>query len=156
MQQLVEQAKWILSNGVVLADSRQAETAEFDLGELITQTLAARPASIEPPVDLTLDPDLPLIHLDPGFARALIENILGLFRQLATATCPLQIRTSASGSGVEIDLFTAAPGYRSLTSLPPGSSLSIDCARRIAAIHGGSSAIDVDPLLGIRLRVMLP
>jgi signal transduction histidine kinase len=156
IQELVEQSNWILSSGVGLVETRRAEPVPVDLDELITQTLSGRPASIDSPVELALEPDLPLVHLDPGFARTLIENILGLFRQLATTAQPLEIRTFQAASGIEIQFFTAAQGYRSLTSLPPGSTMSLDYVQRIAAMHGGSSTISIDPQTGIRLRVMLP
>jgi len=100
--------------------------------------------------------DLPLIELDPGYGRALIENLLGLFRQVATDANPVHLRTRAGAEGVEIDVSTAAPGYRSIASLPPGSALSLDCAQRVAAMHGGSSSHSIDPAGGIRVRVMLP
>lgn len=156
IQQLVEQSNWILSNGLALADSRAAAPETVDLAELITQTISSRPASLDPPVNCDLAPDLPLVHLDPGFGRALIENILGLFRQLATEKYPVLLRTSTVTNGVEIEVSTAVPGYRSIVALPPGSALSLDCASRIAILHGGSCVHSVDPVGGIRVRVMLP
>jgi signal transduction histidine kinase len=156
VQQLVEQSNWILSNGVELADSRLAAPVPIDLGELIAQTVAGRPASVDPPVKLELSADLPVVQLDPWFARALIENILGLFRQLAAEEHPTLLRTTAAGTGVEIDASTAAPGHRSIESLPPGTALSLESARHIATLHGGSCTWTIDPASGIRVRVMLP
>jgi hypothetical protein len=139
-----------------LADSRPTAPQATDLEELITHTILARPASIDPPVQCEMSPDLPLIELDPAYGRALIENLLGLFRQVATDANPVQLRASTGAEGVEIDVSTAAPGYRSVASLPPGSELSLDCAQRVAAMHGGSSQHSIDPASGIRVRVMLP
>jgi signal transduction histidine kinase len=160
LQQLVEQSNWILSNGLSLADARHAVPEAIDLEELITQTIAARPASLDPPAIIELAGDLPLVRLDPGLGRALIENIFGLFRQLATAAHPVRVGTSAvSGMASNMAVFevsTSAPGYRSIPALPPGSALSLDSAQRIAALHGGSCTCSVDPLSGIRVRVMLP
>ncbi len=156
IQQLVEQSNWILSNGLGLADLRRPLPQGVDLGELIAQTISARPPSLDPPVSCEFAPGLPPVHLDPGFGRALIENILGLFRQVATDAHLVQLRTSASANGVELDVSTSAPGYRSLASLPPGSAISLDCAQRMAAMHGGSCSCSIDPASGIRVRVMLP
>jgi len=156
IQQMVEQSNWILSNSLGLADRRSVEPAMIDLAELITEIVATRPASIDPPVDCEFEADLPEVQLDPGFGRALIENILGLFRQIATEAYPVRLRISADAAGVIMDVSTTAPGYRSVASLPPGSALSLDCAQRIAAMHGGSSNHSVDPVSGIRVRVMLP
>jgi K+-sensing histidine kinase KdpD len=156
VQQLVEQSNWILSNGLGLADPRPAEPETVDIEELITQTIAARPGSIDPPIHCELAAALPLVRLDPGYGRALIENLLALFRQLATEAHPVELRTGTGATGVAIEMSTRAPGYRSIASLPPGSALSLDCAGRIAAMHGGSSNCWIDPVSGIRVRVMLP
>ncbi len=156
VQQLVEQSNWILSNGIALADPRAIAPEAIDLEELIAQTVAARSPSLDPPVDLEFQSNLPLAHLDPGFARALIENIFGLFRQLATAAHPVHARTAAVENALELEVSTSVPGYRSLLALPPGSGLSFDCAERIARLHGGEYSCSVDPASGIRVRVMLP
>jgi K+-sensing histidine kinase KdpD len=156
VQQLVEQSNWILSNGLGLADPRPADPETIDIEYLITEAISCRPASIDPPVHCELADDLPLVPLDPVYGRALIENVLGLFRQIATEAYPVQLRTSSEGNGIEIDVSTSVPGYRSIASLRPGSALSLDCAQRIATIHGGSSSHSIDPVSGIRVRVMLP
>jgi K+-sensing histidine kinase KdpD len=156
VQQLVEQSNWILSNGLGLADARPADPITLDLEELITEAISGRPASIDPPVHCDLASDLPLVQLDPSYGRALLENILELFRQVATDMHPVRLRTSAGINGVAIDVSSAVPGYRSVASLPPGSVLSLDCARRVAEMHGGSCNYWIDPSGGIRVRVMLP
>jgi signal transduction histidine kinase len=156
IQQLVEQSNWILSNGLGLTDPRRPVPESMDLAELITETIAARPASIDPPLLSELEANLPPVELDPLYGRSLIENVLGLFRQLATEMYPLRLRTKAAADGIEMEASTGVPGYRSVASLPPGSVLCLDCAQRIAAIHGGSLNYSVDPVAGIRVRVMLP
>jgi K+-sensing histidine kinase KdpD len=156
IQQLVEQSNWILSNGLGFLDARAAAPETIDLEELITHVISARPVSLDPPVECDFAHALPLVQLDPGFGRAMIENLLGLFRQLATETHRVCIRTRVLENGVELEVSSAAPGYRSIASLPPGSALSLDSARRIAVLHGGSCTHAIDPASGIRVRVMLP
>jgi K+-sensing histidine kinase KdpD len=156
VQQLVEQSNWILSNGLGLADPRPADPEPINIEYLITEAVSNRPASLDPPVQCELAADLPLLRLDPVYGRALIENVLGLFRQIATEAYPVDLRIRSEGDGIELNVSTSAPGYRSIASLPPGSALSLDCAHRIAAMHGGSSNYSIDPVCGIRVRVMLP
>jgi K+-sensing histidine kinase KdpD len=156
LQQLVEQSNWILANGLGLADPRPVDPETIDIETLIAEAISSRPASIDPPLQCELADDLPLVPLDPVYGRALIENVLGLFRQIATEAHPVELRTRSEGNGIEIDVSTSVPGYRSIASLPPGSALSLDCAQRIAAIHGGSTSHSIDPVSGIRVRVMLP
>ncbi len=156
IQQLVEQSNWILSNGLGLSDPRPVEPEAVDIDELITHTISARPASIDPPVECELAGNLPPVELDPVYGTSLLENILGLFRQIATEAHPVKLRTSSAATGIAIDVSTAVPGYRSVASLPPGSALSLDCARRVAEMHGGSCHLFIDPMTGIRVQVMLP
>jgi signal transduction histidine kinase len=155
VQQLVEQSNWILSSGLGLLDPRRAAPETVGVEELITVAVSGRPAS-DPPVECELAAGLRLVQLDPGYGRALIENLLELFRQVATETHPVRLHTSTGVNGVAIDLSSAVPGYRSVASLPPGSGLSLDCARRVAEMHGGSCNYWIDPAGGIRVRVMLP
>ena len=135
--------------------SRRAAPETVDVGNWITEAISGRPAS-DPPVECELAASLPLVELDPGYGRALIENILELFRQVATDTHPVRLSTSAGANGVAIDVSSTVPGYRSIASLPPGSALSLDCARRVAEMHGGACNYWIDPAGGIRVRVMLP
>jgi signal transduction histidine kinase len=156
IQQLVEQSNWILANSLGLTDPRTAAPETIDLEALITDVISARPVSLDPAVECDFAPGLTRVRLDPGFARALIENLLGLFRQIATSAHPAKICTRITQDGVELEVSTAAPGYRTVASLPPGSALSLDSARHIAILHGGSCACSVDPASGIRVRVVLP
>ena len=156
IRQLVEQSNWILSNGLSLTDPRPAAPETADLHELLAQALSSRPLLTDPPFKCDLASALPFAHLDPAYGRALIENLLGLFRQLATDTHPALLRTAAAGNGVELQISTAAPGYRSVATLPPGAELSLDCVRHVAILHRGSCNYSIDPVSGIRVRVMLP
>lgn len=157
LQKLVEQSNWILTSGLQLTDPSPVAPEPTDLEELITQTVSSRPAGIDQPLQLELAGDLPLVRLDPGLARALIENLLMLFRQLATDDHPVVLRTSGCmGRGVMLEMETAATGYRSENALVPGATLSLDGARRIVEAHGGSLESHVDAASGIRLCVVLP
>lgn len=160
LQQLVEQSNWILTCGLQLADQTPLAPQPLDLEELITQTISARTSRGDPQPRLELSGALPLVRLDPGRGRALIENLLALFLQVASEVHPVRLRTAAAeaggAGGVLLEISTAAPGYRSETALGPGSALGLECARRIVDAHGGSFAVDVDPVSGIHLRAVLP
>lgn len=160
LQQLVEQSNWILACGLQMADPTPLAPEPLDLEELITQTISARTSRGDPQPRLELSGALPLVRLDPGRGRALIENLLPLFLQVASEAHPVWLRTSVKdtdgGGGLLLEISTAAPGYRSEAALGPGSALGLECARRIVEAHGGSLAVDVDPVSGIRLRAVLP
>ena len=156
LQQLVEQSNWILTSALQLADDTPFAPQPLNLEELIIQTVNARRAEGEPRVQLELAGGLPLVSLDPGRGRILFENLLTLFRQLASDLYPIRVTTAAEERGVSLGIACAIPGYRSEASLGPGCSLSIQSARRVVEAHGGTFNIQVDAASGVSLKVVLP
>jgi len=156
LQQLVEQSNWILTCALQLADSTPFTPQALNLEELIIQTVNSRTVQGEPRIYLELAGGLPLVNLDPGRARTLLENLLTLFRQFASDLHPVRITTAADEGGVSLGIASAIPGYRSEASLGPGCSLSLQSARRVVEGHGGSFNIHVDAASGVSLKVVLP
>jgi signal transduction histidine kinase len=164
LQQLVEQSDWILSNGLQLNGPVSTSPVPLDFEELLTDVIASQSWPLACAPHLELAGGLPLTRVDPGLGRALAANLLMLFRQLAAESYPAMVRTaaaatSASGSacgGIVIEMETSAPGYGSEAALGPGGVLSVDSARKIVEAHGGWLECTVDPIVGIRVRVMLP
>ena len=156
LQQLVEQSNWILTSALQLADETPLAPLPVNLEELIIQTVNSCAVQGEPRIHLELAGGLPLVNLDPGRGRALLENLLTLFRQLASDLHPVRITTAAGEGGVSFGIASAIPGYRSEASLGPGCSLSIQSARRVVEGHSGSLSIHVDAVSGVSLKVVLP
>ena len=156
LQQLVEQSNWILTSALQLADNTPLAPQPLKLGELIIQTVNAITAHGDRRIHLELAGGLPLVNLDPGRGRALLENLLTLFRQLASDLHPVRVTTAAGEGGVSLGIATAIPGYRSEASLGSGCSLSIQSARRVVEAHGGTLNIHVDAASGVSLKVVLP
>ncbi len=151
LQQLVEQSNWILTSALQLADASPLAPQLVDLEELVTRAVGEDFA-----VRLELAGGLPLVRLDPGRGRALVENLLLLFRQVASDLHPVRVRTAKSDSGVLLAMTKAVPGYRSEAGLGPGCGLSIESARRVVALHGGTFRIHVDAVSGVGVEVVLP
>ena len=156
LQRLVEQSNWILSCALQLADATPLAPQLMNLEELVTQAVAARGVREDAGIRLELAGGLPLVRLDPGRGRALLENLLVLFRQVASDLHPVRVATSAGGGGVVLTMATAAPGYRSAAALGPGCGLSIESARRVVEAHGGTFSMHVDALSGVGVMVVLP
>ena len=156
LQQLVEQSNWILSCALQLADQTPLAPQPLNLEELIIQTVNARAAQGDPPIYLDLAGRLPLVNLDPGRGRTLLENLLTLFRQVAGDLHPVRVRTSAPEGRVSLGIASAIPGYRSEASLGSGCGLSIQSARRVVDLHGGTFSMQVDAASGVSLTVVLP
>lgn len=156
LQQLVEQSNWILTSALQLADETPLAPLPLNLEELIIQTVNSCTVQGEPRIHLELAGGLPLVSLDPGRGRALLENLLTLFRQLASDLHPVRMTTAAGEGGSSFGIATAIPGYRSEASLGPGCGLSIQSARRVVEGHGGTFSIHVDAARGVSLKVVLP
>jgi signal transduction histidine kinase len=161
LQHLVEQSDWILSNGLHLTEPLTVSPEVLDFEELLTEVISSRGWPPERLPLLELAGNLPRVRVDPGLGRALVGNLLMLFRQLAAESHPAILRTRAQlgqaiSGGIALEMETAAPGHGSEASLGPGGILSLESARRIAVAHGGSLHCTVDPIAGIRVRVMLP
>jgi C4-dicarboxylate-specific signal transduction histidine kinase len=156
LQQLVEQSNWILSSGLQLAECAPAAPQSIDLEELVTDAVALQSARGDGIVRLELGGKLPLAKLDPGQGRAMIVNLLTLFRLVSTEKNPVTVRTSAGSAGQAVlEMFTAVHGYHTEASLGAGAALGLACARRTVESSGGSLSLSVDPVAGIRLTVML-
>jgi len=151
LQQLVEQANWILTSALQLADAAPLAPQLMDLGVLVTQVTGGDSA-----IRLDLAAGLPMVRLDPGRGRALLENLLLLFRQVASDLHPVRVSTAKIDGGVVLAFATAVPGYRSKGSLGPGCGLSLESARRVVALHGGGFSIHVDAVSGVGVEVVLP
>jgi len=149
LQELVEQSNWILTCALQLADATPLAPQAVDLETLVRQVADST-------IRLELAGRLPLVRLDPGRGRALLENLLLLFRQVATDLHPVRIRTAMSDGGVLLTMATAVPGHRSEAGLGPGCGLSIESARRVVVLHGGAFRIHVDAVSGVGVEVMLP
>jgi len=156
LQQLVEQSNWILTSALQLADAVPLAPQPVNLDELVTQAVAARAFYSEPAIRLELASGLRQVRLDPGRGRTLVENLLLLFRQLASDLHLIRITTSTSDGGVVLAIASAVPGYRSEAALGPGCGLSIASARRVVEAHGGEFSLQVDAVSGISVKVVLP
>jgi len=152
LQRLIEQANWILSCGLRLADASPMAPEPLDLEELITQTVASRIAEGGRPPRLDLAGGLPLVRLDPGRARFLVEHLLAMMDGVSDAAHPVCVQTSRVASpqrGTALDLAlelatdTRNPGLDAC--LGAGASMGIECARRIVEAHGGKFQIEFEP-----------
>jgi signal transduction histidine kinase len=160
LQQLVEQSDWILSNALHVTDALAVAPDAADLEELLKEVISSRGWGSDRGFSLDLAGNLPQVQLDPVLGRALVGNLLTLFRQLVTESYPAVVRTLPPGEGVSgilvLEMESAVPGYSSETMLGPGGALSLESARKIIAAHGGSLEYTIDPAVGIRVRVTLP
>jgi signal transduction histidine kinase len=160
LQRFIEQANWILSCAVQLADTSPISPQLIDLEELITQIVAARTSDGGAPVQLHLAGDLPLLGLDPGRARHLVESLLAMMTRGTYPKHMLRVYTSRGG-GVDLEFAIDLPEPSPEGCFGAGASLGLESAQRIAELHGGSfetrfGVTELDPAGAARVRITFP
>ena len=156
LQQLIEQANWMLTSGLQLADETPLAPEPADLTLLITQAAARIGSHATPAFRLELAANLPLILLDPVRGKVWMENLLTLFQQWSSTRHVASVTTSQNGGWVRLVIATMAPGHRSESTLGPGCGLSLASARRVVAAHHGTFELKISPTSGIVLNIELP
>ena len=163
LQRLIEQANWILSCGLQLADSSRMNPEPVDLEELITQAVASRVAEGGSLPHLDLAGGLPLVRLDPGRAQFLIAHVLAMLGRASDAGYPVRVRTACGPAGLSLEFAVETRCQTPEACLGAGASMGIECARRIVEAHGGTLAIEFDaaplefdPSSNVRVRILFP
>ncbi len=151
IQRLVEQSNWIVTSAQQLAEPVRLSLQPLRIERLVEEILAERSTPGDAP-ETEIQPGLPAVSLDPAMARALLINLLMLFRCIARPGCPARLALRGDGA-VTLELATDADGYKSEASLGPGAALGLESARRMVAAQGGSLDLRIDPGQGVRLRV---
>lgn len=149
LQRLIEQANWILSCAVQLADASPMIPEPLDLQKLITQAVASHIAEGGAPPRLDLAGGLPPVRLDPGRARFLIEHLLAMMSRVSDPAHPVRVRTSRGaspelGMALDVAILLAAdtPSEGTEACFGAGAAMGIECARRIVEAHGGTFQIE--------------
>jgi len=157
LQRLVEQANWILNCALQLADASPLSPEPLDLEELITQTVASRAAvGCEPP-RLDLAGCLPLVRLDPGRARQMIDTLLAMLSRASAPGHPVGVRTSPDAvAGVVLELAMDAGPEGPEACFGAGANFGIESVRRTVDAHGGRFHIGQDASAGVIVRIVFP
>lgn len=166
MQQLVQQANWILNDSLHLLQAGPPQMKPVDLDELITQCLFDRARRQRLSVHLDLGPTLPPVNLDPEQARHLLQNLLHFFRQASNEDTTVSLRTMAEGDSVSLSFSCVVPAssdidvaslFEAFSSHPPvGSGLSLASVRRIVEAHHGTLTALLGPDRLFSVTVSLP
>jgi signal transduction histidine kinase len=165
LQQLVQQASWILSDAVDYLQASPPSPQTIDLGEFLTEAVRDADHGGEPWVTLELSPQPALVRLDPEQAKHLLRNLLFFFRQMSKPEPEVVIRTGRMDEGVWVEFSAAGADCTAADleemfqpfspHLPAGSGLALASVRRIVEVHHGRMDIRFEAPDTLRLAVVL-
>lgn len=143
------------------------------LGELV-EAARARALLVYPndPLELDVDPELPLIEGDASLLRRVVDNLVDNARKYSEPQSLVSIRLRSLGEGVELAVIDRGMGIdaadlphiftpffradRSRTRKTGGVGLGLALVRRIVTAHGGQIEVESHIGQGTEVRVTLP
>lgn len=153
-----------------IADVQRFDTNGWALHRTMTNVRALIDAMV-PTFDsgaraVTVSGDGPLVNVDPGLLRRIIENLVRNVMQHTPDGSPIIINTDSNSTGSNITVEDAGPGVADgikdrvfdpfSSGKAGGSGLGLALVQRFAAAHGGRAWVEDVPGGGARFRVNLP
>jgi two-component system sensor histidine kinase KdpD len=116
------------------------------------------PALNAHPVQLDLDPALPLLEFDAVLIERVLGNLLDNAARHAPPGTPLAVEARVQGEVAEIGVRDAGPGFAdaALADASATQGLGLAICQAIVAAHGGSLRRENLPQGGARVRFTLP
>ena len=147
LQQVIQQANWILSDAVHFLQASPPHPEVIDLDEFLSESVRETARGEKMWVHISLCPRPTLVRLDPDQARHLLRSTLLFFGQACKPDPRLWVRTSVVDSEVRIE-FEGTGANRTVEELesmfdpfsahlPASSGLALASVRRITETHGG-------------------
>ncbi|ATB28554.1 sensor histidine kinase [Melittangium boletus] len=142
--------------------------------QVLMDKAAARFRSARPEhrLDVTMDPGLPVLEVDPVLLRRAIDNLLDNAGKYSEPHTTVRLRARPSSAGLEVEVADEGIGIdakdmeqlftpffrsdRSRARKTGGVGLGLALARRIVVAHGGSLSLESQPGQGTTARVTLP
>lgn len=168
IQQLVQQANWIVDDAVHFLHASPSNPSAVALDEVITQILADRSRGRRLNLHLELGPEPCLASIDPQQAQHMLTNLLALFRQIAQPETPISVSTDVHFGESRVRLSCVAPGVTRedverrfdpfCQHSPAGTGLALASAKSIVERHRGVLELDAGEgqrvTLSIRFRAL--
>ena len=166
MQQVIQQANWILSDSIHFLQATPPSAEIVELDELISDSVSEAVYGGQNWVDLELSTEPTLVRLDAEQGCHLLRNVLFFFRQICGHDSRIRLRTSTANGWVQVELQAGSVDVpvKDLDSmfepfnphLPAGSGLALASVRRIAEVHGGRTEFHSGDDGGLQLIVAFP
>lgn len=148
LNEVVEQAGWILSDSIYFLQASDPRPELIDLDEFISECVACIPGRDSLWIDVALGADPSIVKLDPEQARHMLQNLVHFFRQGSKPNPRLRIAVSRDAGRVNLAFNGQGMvdfNEGELRSMfepfsphsPAGSGLALASVHRIVEVHGG-------------------
>jgi signal transduction histidine kinase len=163
LQQVVQQASWILSDAVHFLQASPPSPQTIDLSEFVSHAVTEAGVTEATWVQLDLSQEPVLARLDPDQSRHLFRNLLFFFRQVSrpnpfvwikTLNTEDSVQVRFEADGVDFNTAEMEAMFEPFTShLPAGSGLALASVRRIVEAHNGT--LDLQTIAPMKLSLRL-
>ncbi|HVS99490.1 MAG TPA: HAMP domain-containing sensor histidine kinase, partial [Solirubrobacterales bacterium] len=140
--------------------------------EDVVRTLRAQTDSAEQTLDATIDPDLPLVEVEPDRIRQILVNLVTNAHEYSPQRASIGLTARVIDGGVEIDVTDDGPGIpptqvehiferfvrgdAGLTQRVGGTGLGLAISKSLIELHGGTISVDSEVGRGSTFKVVLP
>jgi signal transduction histidine kinase len=151
---------------------RPRPTLLAPLIEEVVRTLRAQTDGSEQSLTEKIEPDLPLIEVEPDRIRQILVNLVTNAHEYSPERASIEVSARVTDAGVEIDVTDNGPGIppaqmehiferfvrgnAGLTQRVGGTGLGLAISKSLVELHGGTISVDSEVGRGSTFRVVLP
>jgi signal transduction histidine kinase len=140
--------------------------------EDVVRTMRAQTEKSEQTLTEKIEPDLPLVEVEPDRIRQILVNLLTNAHEYSPERASIEVTARVAGAGVEIDVIDNGPGIppaqlehiferfvrgdAGLTQRVGGTGLGLAISKSLIELHGGTIAAESEVGRGSTFRLTLP
>jgi signal transduction histidine kinase len=151
---------------------RPRPTRPAPLIEDVMRTMRAQTEAAEQTLTGKIDPNLPLVDVEPDRIRQILVNLVTNAHEYSPERASIEMSARVTDGGVEIDVTDNGPGIppaqiehiferfvrgdAGLTQRVGGTGLGLAIAKSLIDLHGGTISVDSEVGRGSTFRIVLP
>jgi two-component system sensor histidine kinase BaeS len=151
---------------------RREPTDPAPLIEEVVRTMRAQTESANQSLTVRLEPDLPLIEVEPGRIRQILVNLITNAHEYSPERASVEVSARVAGTEVEVEVTDNGPGIPAdqleriferftrgdagLTQRVGGTGLGLAISKSLVELHGGTISAESELGKGSRFRFRLP
>jgi signal transduction histidine kinase len=140
--------------------------------EEVVRTLRAQTDGSEQTLTERIEPNLPLVQVEPDRIRQILVNLITNAHEYSPERASIEVTARVADAGVEIDVTDNGPGIppaqvehiferfvrgdAGLTQRVGGTGLGLAISRSLVDLHGGTISVDSEVGRGSIFKVVLP